>query len=97
MQGFAFSRGSNGPAGMTSVNLTLNSNQSTPVSLAQPSNQIKVSNYSSFLLYINFAGPATPFNYGIPPGQTFQYDGQAVSGFQLNSNGQTINYGVFAS
>ena len=97
MQGYQMSRGGNGPVGITSLNATINDGNSHTVTLADQSNQVKISNYNpNYILYISFYGPATNANYAIPPLNTLQYDGPAITQFFLNSNNQSINYGVFA-
>jgi len=82
---------------MTSLSGTLaNNSASTPITLTQPSNTVKISNFSANPLFINFYGAATASNYALPQNFTFEYDGPAVTGFNLFSNSQTINYSIFA-
>lgn len=95
--GFQTSLGGNGPVGMTSFsNVAAAASGSFPVVLNEPSNQVTISNYGTTPLFINFFGPATAANYGIPGGQTFTYMGPPVTQFQLTGGGQNVPYGVFA-
>ena len=97
MQGYQMSRGGNGPVGMTSLNATIADSASHTVLLTGQSNQVKISNYSpAHILYISFYGPAANTNYAIPPLWTLEYDGPAITQLFLNSNNQSINYGVLA-
>lgn len=97
MSGFQMSRAGNGPGGMTSFSSTLTGQTgSVPIALNQPSSQVRIANYSQSLLYISFQGPATTNSFAVAPGYTFNYDGPSITALQLNSNGQNINYGIFA-
>ncbi len=97
MQGYQISRGGNGPVGITSLNATIADSASHTVALAAPANQVKIRNYdTSHPLYVSFYGPATTNNYGVAPGAEFVYDGPAVTQLFLNSNGNSVNFGIFA-
>lgn len=99
------SRDGNGGTGITSI-LAAIPNTSTTITLAAPSTQIILTNYSlgsgnNTTIYVNFGGAAVTTNYGLTAGATgafnsLKYDGPPVSSFQILGSAALDNYGVFA-
>jgi hypothetical protein len=100
-----FSRDGNGGAGITNTTASI-PGTSTLVTLAQPSTQINITNYSlstgnNTTLYINLqGGAATTSSFALPASpngaNTLKYDGPAISSFTVLGSAAADSFGVLA-
>ena len=100
-----YSRDGNGGAGITNTTAAI-PGTSALVTLAQPSTQIKITNYSlstgnNTTLYVNLTGAAaTTASYAIPASpngaNTLTYDGAPISSFTVLGSAAADSFGVLA-